>query len=1014
MVKWAIRNKPFILTSTLLIFIAGIFSLYQIPKYENPPITAPGVSVFIGYPGANPLEMEKLILNPLEEAIHEISSIKRIHSICKDNLVEIRIEFTHGVDVDDKFREIMDAYQSKTDELPSDIQFAHFIKWSVSDVNILQIAIEPVSGNPEDIREIAEDLKDRLERIEELKKVTITGLPEKKVYIFCDPELLQRYNLSYLQLMEILNKSNTSIPVGAIKIQSRRIQVETNAEISDPDDLKNLIVKTDGKTFLRLKDIATVRIGEDEDAPVTFTGGKRVVFVSMAQKENVNIFSARSKVGKILEEFQAKYHTVCNFQPVFDQSRIVSYRFYGFFGNLIQGLILVGLITILMIQFRASFIILMSIPLILLGSIFLLNLQGYGLDQVSIAGMIVALGMLVDNSIVVTENIERHLRLGKNRLQAVLDGTNEVILPMFSATVTTVLAFVPLLFLNTQVGDFIKTLPLVVISSLIFSYIIAVTLNPILSFHFLSANHSASRTFNRIIEDILNRYYTPLVHRILQRPLKYIGLGLIYTLLGIAFLFFIPVSFFPKAEIPYLMVQIRMPAGYSITATRNFALQFERKVRSTEGVVSTAVTIGQGNPRIYYNHLTPIADPTISEILVELKTFSPSEIGTIAQNLRKLSPDYSGPEIKVIEFTQGPPQDAPIEFRIFEDDLQKLEIITKSIFSIISSHPGIINIDIPLLRKKLTLNLEIDRDKCSLMGIPTDRIVLSSRAALEGMEVKPIRMKSGEEMPVVLQMASKDSISLSRWMKTPILSLANKQVPLEQLVKMNIFSTPTEIHHHQFQRVSVIRADVRREFHALEVVKELESRIRSHPELEGIPFSVGGERENQQEAFGKMYYSFAIAFALVILILVIQFRSYLQPLIIMTAIPVATIGAFFSLFLFRQTFSFMAFIGFTSLIGIVVNNSIILVDYINQLLSGSMNLDEAIIQASMTRLRPVLSTTLTTILGILPLAIFGGTLWRPMALVIMGGLISSTILVLLVVPSLYKIVYKAEKYLTNF
>lgn len=1011
LIQSALKNKQFILTLYFFFAILGIYSIFTIPRYENPPITAPGVSIFIGYPGASPQDVEKLILDPLEDAIHEISKIKRLQSICKDDLVELRIEFHHDVDINEKYREIIDKFNNIEKDLPEDIAYRLFVKWSVSDINIFQLAIVPDSLSYFELDRISEDLKNDLEQISGIKKVSIYGLPEKKIYVDVDPALLSQYHLSALQLLSILQSSNYSLPGGSIQMGARKVQVQLNTDLNNVYQLQNLVLKSDGKHVLLLKDVAHIYSKyENKDYIVRFDK-KPAIFIAVSQEEKKNIYPIISKVKKVIQQYESRYPTI-HFYPAFDQSRSVSYRLNNFLINFLEGLFLVGVIVFLLIHYRASLIILLALPLSLLIALFLLDTQGFGLQQVSIAGMIIALGMLVDNSIVVTENIERMIANGIPRDEAVIKAPSQVAWAVFSATSTTVLAFTPMLFLKSSVGDFVRTLPLVVIYSLVASYLISITLTPILSQMFLSTAHQEKRSFlQRGLQVFLQRYYKPLLEHVLLSPHKYIGIAFIIFVFSLGLFPFIGISFFPKAEIPQIMVQVKLPKGSSIHETDKITAIVEDSLLTIDGVLHISTNIGHGNPRIYYNHLIPLQDPSMAEILCEIKTFNPVEIAKIVEKIRRKISSIPGAEMKVIEFTQGPPQEAPIEIRVTGKNLDKLMRISRKMETIISTHPAVVNIENPLKHQKLNLKIEIFRDKASLYGVTMQAIAQTVRTALEGTKMTSIHASSGEKFDIIVRLASSDSIKLSDLYGLYVPSISGALVPLKEIGRFYFESQPVEIRHYNFLRVGMVKADVKRGYSAVKVTAELKKKLdQALPHQKEYKISFGGEKENQQEAFRGMYRALMVAIFLVILILVIQFKSYFQPFIIISAVPMATIGSFVFLFITRNSFSFMAFIGFISLVGIVVNNAIVLVDYTNQLLQEEQKLDEAIREAATTRFRPIISTTLTTILGLLPLTLFGGTLWAPLGWVIIGGLLSSTFLTLLIVPALYKIFYKVEKF----
>jgi multidrug efflux pump subunit AcrB len=1009
MVEFTYKNRKFVFTLYFFLALLGIYALIVMPRYENPPVTAPGLSIFIGYPGANPADMEKLVLDPIEDVLSEITRIKKVQSICKDDLVEIRIQFHHGVDINEKYREVMEKVGTIEYKLPPDIAYKWFIKWAVSDINIYQLAVIPHKMDNQSLKELIDLLKDDLEALKGVKKVSVYGLPEKKIYIDISPIILEKNQLSYTDIIQLLAASNYALPSGTIQTDDRKIAIHLSSDISGLATLQNLIIKTDGTHSLKLKDIATIYTNYEYNEYKTRYNGKEAIFIALSQEPGTNIFHILKKVRHVIRLYKKQYADSYDFQVAFDQSRTVSHRLNTFFMNLIEGLVLVGLIIFLLIHGRAAIIILIAIPLSLLISVFFLWLAGYGLQQVSIAGMILTLGMLVDNSIVVTENIHRLTEEKQPVNIAVSTGTNQVMWAVFSATGTTILAFLPMLLLNSMVGDFIFTLPLVVILSLTASYIISITLTPILVRLFFTT--SGPRRFEQLshfIKTFQQNYYLLLLKKVIQTPWKFVIIVLFFFILSLGLLPVIGISFFPKAEIPQIMIQVHLPRGSSIQKTDQIVRQVENMLIQNSSIMNFATNIGRGNPRIYYNHFVPLSDPSIAEILCEVPTFQPEEIAKIVQTLRETFSDIAGAKIKVIEFMQGPPQEAPIEIRIAHPIDRKAERLTDQVKAILENIPEVINIETPMLNKKLSLHLNIDRVKASLLGVTPMEIARVVRTALAGTEVGHVRKPNGTEIPIVIRMKKSELNRISDLNFIHVPSITGRQIPLNELVSFRLKSSPVEIRHYNFKKVSMIRADVLRGYSSIKVIHKIENQLKEKlgPDIRWISF--GGDKENQSEAFTGLLNASMIAFLLVLLLLVVQFKSYFQPLIILTAIPLGTIGSFLSLLITRNSFSFMAFIGYASLIGIVVNNAIVLVDFINQNLEKGLSLDSAIIKSAETRFRPILSTTITTILGLLPLTIFGGTLWAPLGWVIIGGLLSSTFLTLLIIPALYKIFHKIE------
>ena len=1001
----ALKNHQFFMTLIMLLFLSGIISFIRMPRSEDPLISPSGSSVIVIYPGANPSDMEELVINPIEEVINELENIKVIESIAEDGLAVVGIEFISGSDPEEKYSDVVQKVNSVRNDLPSEILSLDITKWSITSVNILQIALVSEFSSFRNLEDEAERLKKLLEKAPGVKRVKIWANPEQEVRVSLNLAKMALYRIPLNRVFGAIKSANENIPGGNIDIGNRTFNIKTSGSYQSLEDIRNTIISAAAGKLICLRDIADVNFGYEDQKYYARYNGQRAIFVTATQKEGTNIFDVEKTLKKRLKEFRLELPAEIAVHYVFDQSRSVSSRVSGFFLNLLQGLILVGAVTFLIIGWRASIIVMIAIPTSILIALGFVDIADYGLQQMTIAGLVIALGLLVDNAIVVTENISRFIQQGYSHAEAAAKGTGQIAWAVVSSTITTVLAFIPMMMIGDVTGDFIRSMPVTVVMTLIASLFISLTLTPYLSSRFLASKEALKTGFvrkklNRFIE----AHYRARLQHALSNPAKYLG-GASAIFFGslLFFQFFVGVSFFPKAEKPQLIININTPDGTSIHQTARVASDVEAVLLQKKEIKHFASNIGRGNPRIYYNVIPEYEKSTHAQIFIELHSYEPGSFSRFIQNLRDEFSTYAGAKIEVKEFEQGPPVEAPIAIRILGDNLDSLKNIARVAEEMMLSTEGTININNPLRTSKTDLHVNINRAKAGLLGIPLVDIDRAVRTSIAGIPISNYHDAEGKEYQIVVRLPKKETPTLSDFDKIYVSSLTGAQVPLKQVAAIEFKATPMLIDHHNMDRNATLTSDVISGYSVDKVTRNVLEKLDQFKWPKGYQYSVGGELESREASFGGMMQAVLIAVISIFAVLVLQFRSYSQPLIVFSAIPFALVGSVVTLLITGNSFSFTAFVGLTSLIGIVVNNSIILVDYTNQLRAEGIDLKDALIQAGETRFVPIILTTATTIGGLLPLTLGGGSLWAPMGWTIIGGLIASTLLTLIIVPILYQI-----------
>ncbi|MFH2144077.1 MAG: efflux RND transporter permease subunit [Bacteroidota bacterium] len=1008
--KIAVDNYQFTIIVFVLLTIFGISSFISMPRTENPTVFIPGASVIVVYPGANPSDMEELVAIPIEEAINELDDIIKINTKLLDGIASISVEFSYNTDAKEKYNEVIQQVNSIRNQLPQDIFLIDYWKFSSSDVAMLQLALVSDKMDYCKIKKNAEKLKKEIEKTEGVKKVEIVACPEREVRVSVDLEKMALMNISLEQVANAIISNNVNIPGGSLDLNNKNFNIKTSGSFQNLNDLGNTVVNSYNGRIIYLREIAKINFGYEDEKYIADFNGKKAVFIVVKQKEDLNIFEIVKKINPKLENFRKQLGDDIKLETVFDQSVIVDNRISGFLSNLLQGILLVGIIIFLSMGYRSSFLVVISIPLSIIIGLGIVDSFGIGLQQITIAALVVALGMLVDNSIVIVENINRFIAKGGDPGKSAVNAASQIGWPIISSTVTTLLAFIPIAMMPDKAGDFIKGLPLTVIATLTVSLFVALTLTPMIAGRIFKRqkDRKIRKTF---FEKFLIGFIEGPYRRILNFSLrkKYYIIIISFIVLSLSVLLFITsvgISFFPSSETPQFMIRAELPEGTNIDRTKKAADYIESVLNTIPEIKHYAANIGHGNPRIYYNVIPKNYSKNYADIYVELKEYNPREFNKLIIFLRKYFSDYSGGKISLKVFEQGIPIDAPIVLYINGENLNVLEKITKEFEKYLGQQPGVLNVDNQLSKKRSDIFVDINRDKAGIFGVPIHEIDKTIRTAINGTTVSKFRNSEGKEFNIVLRMPFLEKISASDFDKIYVRSLSGKNIPLSQLTSIKFKQAPSQITRYNLQRTGVISADLEKGYNLDEVMKPVIEELKNYPFMQGYGYTIRGELEARDETFGGMEKAMIIAIIAIFAVLVLQFRSFKQPLIIFAAIPLAIIGSVLALFITGYTFSFTAFVGLVSLIGIVVNNSIILVDYINVLRKEGIGLSDAIKRAGEIRFTPIILTSLTTVVGLLPLTISGSEMWAPLGLTLIGGLIVSTMLTLIVVPVLYLVLNK--------
>ena len=1001
--EFSVKNFPFTLVMFGLLAALGISSLNSIPRTEDPYFPISAFSVVAIYPGADPLEMERQVTEPIEDALNEIDDVKHLFASADDSLSVVQVEFQSEVDVAKKYDEVTREIASLRPKLPAGVTRLEVKKINPGLVNIVQIALVSDSASYGRLADLAEALEDRLETVAAVREAKTWAYPERELRVSLDFRRLAELKLRAADVLSAVSGENTNIPGGPVEVAGRRFNLQTSGSYRSLDEVRNTVIGGSPGRLITVGDVATVDWDYESLEYTARYNGQRAIWVTANQKDAQNIFVTQEKIEQVIAEFIPTLPADVKLERAFDQSKNVDRRLSRLTLDFALAIALVA-ITLLPLGLRAAGVVMISIPLSLATGVAALQFAGFSINQLSIAGFVVALGLLVDDSIVVTENIARFLRMGYSRRDAAIQATRQISLAVIGCTATLLFAFLPLLMLPENAGKFIRSLPVSVVFTVLASLLVSLTIIPFLASRMLPREeHEGGNAFLRTTLKLIRKVYAPLLHRALAAPKRTaLAAGLLFVV-SLALVPAIGFSLFPKAGTPQFLVQITLPDGASLNASDRVLKAVEAELHAEPDVAKTMANLGRGNPQIYYNVFQKELAANYAEVFVELTRYDERRTTAIYDRLRAKFAAIPGAEIVLKEFENGPPIAAPIAIRIVGPALGELRHLAGEVEAIIAVVPGTRDVINPLRRARLDLELAVDPQRAGLLGVRPIDLDQSLRLAVAGLPAGDFRTDSGDNYPVVLRAPMQGRSRLDTLDGLHVGTVNGTQVPLAQLAELKLVESPAGIERYDRARSVTVSAYSGTGYNTDALTKAVIAKLDAYTWPAGYRYDVSGEAESRAESFAGFGAAITITVFGILAVLVLEFGSFKSTLIVATVIPLGVMGGLVALYLSGYSMSFSAIIGFIALIGIEIKNSILLVDFTNQLRREGMALNAAIEQAGEVRFLPILLTSLTAIGGLLPLALQGSGLYSPLAWVIIGGLVSSTLIGRLVTPVMYRL-----------
>jgi multidrug efflux pump subunit AcrB len=1009
MTEIAIRRWQLTLVFFILLAALGYFTLSTIPRAVDPHFSMPVVVVTAAQPGANASEMEQTVAKPIEETMQGLEDVKEIVSTSNDGSSVIRAEFDWSGDPDRYFNDAVREISAIRGRLPAELARLEFVKVRTTNASVIQVALVSETASWRRLEKYSRDVSDSFSRFAAVRESQVFGLPQPEITVGVKTARLAELRLSPSAIADALRLGSADVASGAVVSGARRFNIEAGGAFRDLDTIRSLPVRSSDGSILRIGDVADVAWGAEEARSRTYHNGKRAVWITANQKVGTDATKLRNLLVKEMEQQRKLLPPDMKLVLQFDQSRDIARRLAELARDFAIALGLV-LLTLLPLGWRASVIVAASIPLSLASGLLGVYATGYNLNQLVIAGFILSLGLLVDDSIVVVENIARHMRMGKDRLTAAIDGTREITLAVLGSTGVLVFSFLPLLSLPDGAGNFIRGFVASVIYTIIASLLVSLTIVPFLSSILLRQDDSehGNRLLTWLTEKI-ERTYRPLLHWALDRPKRTVFGALAFTLSAFALVPILGFSLFPYADAPYFRVEIDTEQGSSLDQTGKIVRQVSNILKQEPDIKIRAENVGRRNPSTFYNVFNSGEVATSGEVLAIMDEWDGTRSVTMVERLRKKFDDISGAKVKITLFKNGAPVNAPVAFRVIGPDLNQLKTIAAQVHAILESTPGARDVVNPVAHDRIDLDMRIDEGKAALLDIPSGAPRRAIRLALSGERAGTYRDDEGDSYPVTVRLPLNNAQPVSALDSVYVTTRSGSPVALADLTSPQLASVPPLIRRRDLERVVEITAQNMPGFLPNAITQSAAERINMLKLPLGYEIGVGGEAEKIDETLGGFGPIILIALFGIFAILVAEFGRFREALVVAGVIPLGTFGGLIALLVTGNELSFFVIIGFVALIGIEIKNSILLVDFTSQLRKQGMELREAVERAGEVRFLPVLLTSITATGGLLPLAILGGSLYGPLAIVLIGGLISSTLLSRIVTPAMYMLVVRGSE-----
>ncbi len=995
-----IKRKVIVFILLALWVFAGIYSYYIIPKQENPDTSLPGAIITTVYPGATSQEVEKMVTTKIEDAVNEVGSIQTLDSISMNSASVVVVLF----DTDANGTEVLSLLRQKIDDIQSslpDMVYESEINTELSTSPQFIIALSGQDYSQEDLVTYAETIKEAILDVNGVERVDIEGQLEKQVNVVVDIDALNLYNISIENIVNLMKAQNLSIPSGSIQYESGIINVNTPSTFSSLKDIENIVVagsEEDTIGFVQLKDIAEVSI--DYASGYSYMqDGVNAILLTGYFEDSVNDVLIGNDVRKIIDQQALQLPPNIDYHEVVYSSEDIDKSVTDFILNLLESMALIIVVVMIGVKLKNAIVVSIALPLSIFATFIVMYLLGIEFHFISIMALIVSLGILVDNAIVVSDAIQQKLNEELSKKEAIESAIKETAAPVFTSTLTTIITFGILLFIPGAVGTIVATIPIVVITSLIASYFVAMFIVPL--FAYLSFSKEAEHKIEKNKTSLKS-----LFNKALELSLKYkkstIVIAFSTLIVAVFLVFSLGLTFFPYSDKPIVYINIKSER-MNIDKTQEIVDEIQSILADEPLVEHVLSSVGKGLPRFFLTVPTLTESSDTAQIMIELDENSDAfidnfDFGSKLQD--KLNQSIVGAKVEVKYLEISMPTDAKVAIEIYGDDLDVLRDFSETSQDILKDIDGTTNVRDDAVGYTYEYTVDIDSDIVNLMGVLKYDVVKQINTALMGAETSNY-VVGGNEMPIIVKSNVQNLDDLYR---LPInSSVTDTQITLSQIATINLGTSIPIIQRTDRQRSITIMSDLKSGYKSSDVEASYKAAIESIIP-DGVSVKFNGEMTQMMTLIGNLAVAGGISIILIYIVLLLQFDKLLKPLIILVSIPLSFIGSFLGLYIFNIDLQAMALLGLVSLIGIVVNNGIILVEVMDTQIKLGYSVYDACVSAVDKRYRAITLSTITTCIGLVPLIMSKDPLSAPMALVLLFGLLFSTILTMVVVPVLYSMV----------
>ena len=1003
--------------TTALIYVAiailGLFALTRLAIELMPNTDTTTVMIITAYPGASAEDIESNVTKVLENSLNGIDKLKHISSKSQENSSIITMQFRAGTPIAEATNDIRDKLDATSELLPTGAKKPTIFKFDNASIPVAMLSVQSKERAPALAKILEDKVTNPLQRIDGVGSVSVLGATKRVIQVYCDPSKLEAYHLTTQQIAQIIGAENTNIPAGQIDLGSRTNSLRVQGEFTDPAQLSSIIVASVGGKDVRLSDVATVKDTVAERQQENYINGMTGAMVMISKQAGSNSVKISEQVRRMLPQIQQSLPSDVKLDYLIDTSSFIVNTI-----NSLQETIYITFVIVMLVVFiflgrwRATFIIVLTIPISLVASFIYLLVSGNSLNVISLSSLSIAIGMVVDDAIVVLENVTTHIERGSAPRQAAIHGTNEVGISVIASTLTMLAVFLPLTMTPGDAGVMFRQLGWSISIVMIVSTAAALSLTPMLSSQLLRKGVSRGKVLTRFfapIEAVLGKLdllYARLLGWTVRHRRSTILSALGIFALSLLGLQFIKSSFMPKQDVGFIDASVELPVGTRVEETRQFALELEARMRQTFPAIQTiSMSVGQADASNAYAS-TQENGSNVASMFIGLRpqkerSMTQDEVAAGLRSLFAKTPEVTS--FKVSSGDGNPNSSSGLVIELYGQDFQRSDSYARLLSEQLKDKASVSGITIS--RKDYTpeLRFVFDRTKLAEQGLNLATASSYLRSAVNG-TVSSYFREEGSEYDIRVSLAPEARQSVQDLMNILVYTPQGKAVRLSELGRLDESFTPPTIERKDRSRYVALTVNAAPGFQLSEVVADAQQILDAHPLPEGMSYKLTGAYESQQETFGDLGVLMALIVLLVFIVMAAQFESLVDPFVIMFSVPFAFTGVFIGLLVTQVPMDTMTFIGMIMLIGIVVKNGIVLIDYIRLCRERGMIISRAVVTSGKSRLRPVLMTTMTTVLGMLPMALGigeGSEMWQAMGITVAWGLSISTLVTLVLIPTLY-------------